>query len=135
MTPAASSRPAADLRAYGFAPGNYLCRCGDCRERFSGDKRALRCEPCAQKLAEAAASRPAAAETIQQQEHIMNKEAWIDAAARRCLELGYSVRAALQEAEACFESCLDDDEGGEEAVLKMDPANTVYQGICDGYPG
>lgn len=33
----------------GYAPGNYLCRCVDCRKVFIGDKRAVQCEPCATK--------------------------------------------------------------------------------------
>ena len=30
----------------GYAPGNYSCRCGKCKEEFIGDKRAVRCEKC-----------------------------------------------------------------------------------------
>lgn len=31
----------------GYAPGNYDCKCCTCGEQFSGDKRAVQCEPCA----------------------------------------------------------------------------------------
>lgn len=32
---------------HGWAPGNYFCRCHDCKEQFIGDKRAILCAPCA----------------------------------------------------------------------------------------
>lgn len=31
----------------GFAPGNYMNTCTECKEDFIGDKRAVQCEPCA----------------------------------------------------------------------------------------
>lgn len=31
----------------GYAPGNYSCRCTNCKAIFQGDKRAVQCEPCA----------------------------------------------------------------------------------------
>jgi hypothetical protein len=31
----------------GYAPGNYLCNCVNCKNEFQGDKRAVQCEPCA----------------------------------------------------------------------------------------
>lgn len=33
----------------GYAPGDYMCRCVTCGNGFTGDKRAIRCLPCAQK--------------------------------------------------------------------------------------
>lgn len=33
----------------GYAPGNYLCKCCICSCEFQGDKRAVQCEPCAEK--------------------------------------------------------------------------------------
>lgn len=33
----------------GWAPGDYTCRCHDCRAYFNGDKRAIRCGDCAYK--------------------------------------------------------------------------------------
>lgn len=30
----------------GYAPGNYMCTCGNCQQQFTGDKRAVRCEKC-----------------------------------------------------------------------------------------
>ena len=36
-----------DLAAAGFAPGNYAGKCMTCAQKFVGDKRAWRCEPCA----------------------------------------------------------------------------------------
>jgi len=36
----------------GYAPGQYHCKCGDCKNMFIGDKRAIRCEPCAMKIVE-----------------------------------------------------------------------------------
>ena len=38
-----------NLRAGGFAPGDYFCRCTDCDTTFEGDKRALRCQGCAKR--------------------------------------------------------------------------------------
>ena len=29
-----------------FAPGNYSGKCANCKEEFTGDKRASQCEPC-----------------------------------------------------------------------------------------
>lgn len=37
----------------GYAPGNYLCKCTDCGKQFTGNKRAVQCEPCAVKQEEA----------------------------------------------------------------------------------
>lgn len=31
----------------GYAPGNYMNICCDCKEQFEGDKRAIQCLPCA----------------------------------------------------------------------------------------
>jgi hypothetical protein len=31
----------------GYAPGNYLCNCVNCKTEFQGDKRAVQCEYCA----------------------------------------------------------------------------------------
>ena len=31
----------------GYAPGNYNCQCTTCKAEFTGDKRAVQCEPCA----------------------------------------------------------------------------------------
>lgn len=31
----------------GFAPGDYFGKCTNCKEEFTGDKRAVQCEPCA----------------------------------------------------------------------------------------
>ena len=31
----------------GFAPGNYFRKCTNCKQEFTGDKRAVQCEPCA----------------------------------------------------------------------------------------
>jgi hypothetical protein len=33
----------------GFAPGNYFCVCVTCGVYFTGDKRAVQCETCAEK--------------------------------------------------------------------------------------
>lgn len=33
----------------GWAPGSYMCKCFNCNEQFIGDKRAVRCAPCAYK--------------------------------------------------------------------------------------
>ena len=29
-----------------YAPGYYSCKCGNCEEEFTGDKRSVRCFPC-----------------------------------------------------------------------------------------
>ena len=34
----------------GYAPGHYGCTCVTCKIEFTGDKRAVQCEPCAIKL-------------------------------------------------------------------------------------
>lgn len=39
-------------RIGGYAPGNYFCRCVDCKKEFIGDKRAIQCEPCAREQCE-----------------------------------------------------------------------------------
>jgi hypothetical protein len=31
----------------GYAPGSYTCKCSTCGKQFTGDKRAVQCEPCA----------------------------------------------------------------------------------------
>ena len=36
-------------KAHGYAPGNYMSRCGRCGAMFEGDKRACTCEACADK--------------------------------------------------------------------------------------
>jgi hypothetical protein len=36
----------------GYAPGYYACRCVKCKTEFTGDKRAVHCEPCAIKMGE-----------------------------------------------------------------------------------
>jgi hypothetical protein len=33
----------------GYAPGNYQCKCCICGNQFTGNKRAVQCEPCAEK--------------------------------------------------------------------------------------
>lgn len=38
------------LVAFGYAPGNYSCKCVMCSTEFVGDKRACRCETCAKRL-------------------------------------------------------------------------------------
>lgn len=55
-----SGSPTKDLRAFGYAPGNYTCECSRCGQQFTGDKRAIACKPCAE-FAEAQG--PAAAPT------------------------------------------------------------------------
>lgn len=46
---------------YGYAPGNYICRCNHCNDQFDGDKRSLHCLTCAASMAntELAQRRPA----------------------------------------------------------------------------
>lgn len=38
------------LKFYGYAPGGYLCRCGECGQQHEADKRAATCRSCAEKL-------------------------------------------------------------------------------------
>lgn len=40
-----------DLRAYGYAPGHYLCKCMHCGQHHEADKRAASCETCAMRRA------------------------------------------------------------------------------------
>jgi len=49
-----SAPEAGELVPYGYAPGSYYVTCGECKEKFIGDKRAARCRACAamRKLAE-----------------------------------------------------------------------------------
>lgn len=42
----AGSIIAANDNKWGFAPGHYTSKCTDCRDWFTGSKRAWRCEPC-----------------------------------------------------------------------------------------
>lgn len=44
-----------DLTRFGYAPGNYSCRCQRCKSDFIGDKRASTCEPCARSAIDSAA--------------------------------------------------------------------------------
>ena len=46
---AASLNPNCDRRPArgGWAPGNYMALCGNCRQSFIGDKRAVMCADCA----------------------------------------------------------------------------------------
>jgi hypothetical protein len=39
-----------DLRPHGYAPGDYVGRCGGCEAQFVGAKRSLRCRKCAEGL-------------------------------------------------------------------------------------
>lgn len=41
------------LKIQGYAPGYYMCRCSDCGETHTADKRAWRCEKCADAAARA----------------------------------------------------------------------------------
>lgn len=34
----------------GYAPGNYMCTCANCKTTFQGDKRAVQCELCALRI-------------------------------------------------------------------------------------
>ena len=36
----------------GFAPGNYVCRCVDCKHDFDGDIKSFRCEFCSNRTVE-----------------------------------------------------------------------------------
>ena len=36
-----------DLRQFGYAPGDYYCKCSSCRTVFVGAKRSTRCFSCA----------------------------------------------------------------------------------------
>lgn len=37
-----------NLKRYGFAPGNYMCKCHACGETHIADKRAQTCRSCAE---------------------------------------------------------------------------------------
>ena len=39
-----------DLVRWGFAPGNYTCKCSECKNHYDGEKRSSTCESCATKL-------------------------------------------------------------------------------------
>ena len=41
-----------DLRAFGYAPGNYMNRCCKCQQEFQGDKLARTCLSCAELLSD-----------------------------------------------------------------------------------
>jgi hypothetical protein len=49
---------------YGYAPGNYQCKCVTCEKIFEGDKRASRCLECAALTANAALSNRRADEAV-----------------------------------------------------------------------
>lgn len=52
-------RPGSDLVAYGYAPGNYTITCYGCVQYINDcDKRATRCKPCAELLAQRQAGKP-----------------------------------------------------------------------------
>lgn len=50
------------LRSQGYAPGLYLCFCGDCGKRHAADKRAWRCLECAEKRVDLSRPAPVTAE-------------------------------------------------------------------------
>ena len=53
-----SQSESADLRPFGYAPGDYMITCHHCGERWIGtDKRATSCLPCAEKRMAEKASR------------------------------------------------------------------------------
>ncbi|GEP08906.1 hypothetical protein [Methylobacterium gnaphalii] len=52
----------ADLASHGWSPGLYSLRGRDCRERAIGDKRAIRCRPCAVSVLRLAEAYPPSAE-------------------------------------------------------------------------
>lgn len=39
-------------KKYGYAPGDYRCKCQRCGDEFDGDKRAYRCKRCAERVKE-----------------------------------------------------------------------------------
>ena len=38
---------------FGYCPGDYVIFCEDCKKKYVGDKRSWRCEPCAERMAQA----------------------------------------------------------------------------------
>ena len=42
--------PGRDYPFWGYAPGEYVCRCHICQEWFVGAKRSWTCEDCAENL-------------------------------------------------------------------------------------
>lgn len=58
-----ASRP---FRLYGFATGDYMCKCMTCGETFIGDKRAVTCLPCAADQAEASRTPPPAVSEVRE---------------------------------------------------------------------
>lgn len=42
----AGSMVAVNDNVFGFAPGNYMCKCCTCGRAFSGAKRSWCCQPC-----------------------------------------------------------------------------------------
>lgn len=42
---------------FGWAPGSYTCKCGDCGAQFIGEKRAFMCADCAYALTDEEAAR------------------------------------------------------------------------------
>ncbi len=61
----------------GYAPGDYHCRCARCEQMFIGDKRAVSCLPCAEKV-EAAVKVSASADVFTDLEAVI----WVAIQAR-----------------------------------------------------
>lgn len=79
-TPPAQGPDWLHLKRYGYAPGNYMCRCHRCGQVADGlDKRANCCRPCAE---DAHAAKPAA-----QSQPMVDLESWINDVVREVAEL------------------------------------------------
>lgn len=48
---------------FGYAPGDYMCKCVVCDQTFVGDKRAVNCLECAVRAANRKLASPAPAES------------------------------------------------------------------------
>lgn len=49
-TPGATEPDWSHLKPYGYAPGNYLFRCGTCNKAVVAGKRAVTCRQCAEQM-------------------------------------------------------------------------------------
>lgn len=109
----------------GYAPGNYHCKCWKCGADFTGDKRAVECEPCAiESKARFDAMTPAQQESvIKSNIDIWNKlvNKW------GADQLNPDLLKVFQDAEATKESAL---QKVKEDIDLEEQANAIYQKYC-----
>lgn len=103
------------LTPFGYAPGNYMCRCRHCARHFEGDKRATACLACANALAKRQIEKhhdtPTLGATVR----------WLTERHANCL------RIAKQKAGADRDGWLDDARHFAAAIAFLSPSPRTYE--------